>query len=806
MQNSIKYIALLFAVFIFSKTHAQCTAEAGIPVAPLINYDGGVNTPSDLIVTNYSLNPSGTSDHGFFITEGSGTNAPIVSFTDDGSWDFSGAIDGTTYCFTGFAYSQTELDIITNNQTIQILIPSGCLMGGENVEEYIDCLNQNFPVVNIHNSIDSVLSQIVPLVVPQFVSPNNPPCFDIATTNESYCVTYTSGTTDPCDADAGISVFPSISEYIPGYSSPSDLLVTNFIIPPSGTTDFGFVITDGSGTDQSIVGFTDDGTWDFAGALPNQEYCFTTFAYNQSELDSITFNQDVQDIFTVGCLQGGETMTEFVNCILQQFPQSATIDEVENTLNTIFPSIVPAFQPPNFPPCFDFGNFGQYCITYDPACEPLLACDDNDPNTDYSIYDENCDCVGLPNQDPCDSPNAGDPVFPLETFCSYNTAEDLIVSNYNEMPSGSTDFSFIVTADEEFIIGVSDDGSYPIDYDYYAYLGIEEICFTPFANNAADAQLFGAFLSILYDYNGDYGVLEDCIISMTSWEELIVCANEFYYYDSGMGFEEFQDLLDYQVYSLISDYSYLNINPLCYDLGETHCVSICSFEDFDEDGDGVSNGFEDVNGNGDYEDDDTDEDGIPDYLDTDDDGDGILTMDEDLDNDGDFTNDDTDQNNVPNYLDNDDDGDLVLTFLEDVNDNGNLLDDDTDLDGIPNYLDTDDDGDGILTMDEDTNENGLPWDDDVDTDGIPDYLDDDVVNIEDFNKFSFNIYPNPNNGIFTIDVAVSNFEVIVYNEYGAVVYKAKNKNSIDLKNAASGVYSIQILTTKGSTYSNFIVE
>ncbi|PWA05346.1 FKBP-type peptidylprolyl isomerase [Flavobacterium psychrotolerans] len=46
------------------------------------------------------------------------------------------------------------------------------------------------------------------------------------------------------------------------------------------------------------------------------------------------------------------------------------------------------------------------------------------------------------------------------------------------------------------------------------------------------------------------------------------------------------------------------------------------------------------------------------------DGDGILSVDEDLNGDGDFTNDDTDGDGVQNYLDIDDDGDGYLTKNE----------------------------------------------------------------------------------------------------------------------------------------------
>ena len=136
----------------------------------------------------------------------------------------------------------------------------------------------------------------------------------------------------------------------------------------------------------------------------------------------------------------------------------------------------------------------------------------------------------------------------------------------------------------------------------------------------------------------------------------------------------------------------------------------------DEDGDGIPTVFEDINGDGDFDNDDTDGDGTPDYMDTDDDGDGVLTIDEEKDAEGNPV--DTDADGVLNYLDTDDDGDSILTIFETG---------DTDGDGTLDYLDTDDDGDGALTRDEnpDPNGDGDPADaQDADADGTPDYLDD----------------------------------------------------------------------------------
>ncbi len=73
---------------------------------------------------------------------------------------------------------------------------------------------------------------------------------------------------------------------------------------------------------------------------------------------------------------------------------------------------------------------------------------------------------------------------------------------------------------------------------------------------------------------------------------------------------------------------------------------------------------------------DHENDGVPSYL-------------EDLDNDSDVTNDDTDEDGTPNFIDFDDDGDGVLTLFEDLDGDGDPTNDDSDGDGTPNYLDTD---------------------------------------------------------------------------------------------------------------------
>lgn len=77
---------------------------------------------------------------------------------------------------------------------------------------------------------------------------------------------------------------------------------------------------------------------------------------------------------------------------------------------------------------------------------------------------------------------------------------------------------------------------------------------------------------------------------------------------------------------------------------------LLQMEEVDHDTDLIPSYIEDLNGNLDVNDDDTDEDGFPDYIDLDDDEDGVLTINEDIDGDGDPTN-DIGANGIPKYLD-----------------------------------------------------------------------------------------------------------------------------------------------------------
>ena len=116
-----------------------------------------------------------------------------------------------------------------------------------------------------------------------------------------------------------------------------------------------------------------------------------------------------------------------------------------------------------------------------------------------------------------------------------------------------------------------------------------------------------------------------------------------------------------------------------------------------------------------------------------DDNDGIPAELEDINENGDLTDDDTDGDGLPNYIDVDDDGDNVLTSVEIDTDNADGDDNpltnpkDTDGDGIPNHLDIDDDGDGVNSIDEENlSQDNNPANDFTDP-AIADYLNPDVA-------------------------------------------------------------------------------
>lgn len=199
------------------------------------------------------------------------------------------------------------------------------------------------------------------------------------------------------------------------------------------------------------------------------------------------------------------------------------------------------------------------------------------------------------------------------------------------------------------------------------------------------------------------------------------------------------------------------------------------------------------------------------------DSDGVSTMDEDVNQDGNLGNDDTDGDGIPDFVDEDDDGDYVLTNIELINtatglpENGFL---DTDEDLIPNHRDADDDGDGVLTIDEDYNGNNNPQDDDLNNNMIPDYLDNTVLSVQETTENSVLIYPNPVQEQLNIQ-AEANTQLTslkIYSVDGKQVFQQqltteRNSVTVDVHNFSAGFYILKIQTkNRGTLTKRFVVE
>lgn len=219
-------------------------------------------------------------------------------------------------------------------------------------------------------------------------------------------------------------------------------------------------------------------------------------------------------------------------------------------------------------------------------------------------------------------------------------------------------------------------------------------------------------------YANDSGIGNDFTKTVPSQSEkggsIVVNPDRTITYTPAFGFAG-ADTFTYQVCNSMSP-------PVCMTATVTISVTGISLIE-DDDHDGILNYAEDLNGDGNPANDDSDGDGIPNYLDPDDDNDSVLTKNEAYKGNVDPTKEDTDGDGIPDYLDIDDDNDTVLTKNEAYNGNTDPMKQDSDGDGIPDYLDVDDDDDGILTKNEDINNDINPMNDDLDGDKIPNYLD-----------------------------------------------------------------------------------
>jgi len=196
MKKNLLFIAIAFCSFLaVNNVNAQCEATAGLPVPPLTEFDQCTQDIDALKIQSYTEEASGTDDYALAVTYqqpdttyASAWEAPIQGLSTDGTYDFCGLPLGK-YCFHSFSYNQAELDIITNNATIQTFVD--CLEGGEPLEEILSCVGGFFGSATIDAAVDSVLRVLVPAFVPEFTPPADPVCYDIAPIGVEYCIDLT---------------------------------------------------------------------------------------------------------------------------------------------------------------------------------------------------------------------------------------------------------------------------------------------------------------------------------------------------------------------------------------------------------------------------------------------------------------------------------------------------------------------------------------------------------------------------------------------------------------------------------------
>jgi len=274
--------------------------------------------------------------------------------------------------------------------------------------------------------------------------------------------------------------------------------------------------------------------------------------------------------------------------------------------------------------------------------ETLQVCDDD--NDGFAVFDlTQADAVVLGSQTPedymltyhsaiVDAENGTNPFSNPTSYGNMSPFSEIVYARVESLETG--DFA---TAPVELMVGITPNVT--------PYNGIV-ICSE---NEFATFDLTMATSTIIGDQNPntlDVNFYEDVSDAQQNAQNAIATPQDYSNYTNPQ-----------EIYVRVENF-------------ESGCFSIASFSievlncEDDEDDDLVDNEFEDVGGNADEEErsanfnspdgnlanDDTDGDGIPNYLDNDDDGDGILTADEDYNNNGDPTDDDTDGSGVPDYL------------------------------------------------------------------------------------------------------------------------------------------------------------
>lgn len=74
------------------------------------------------------------------------------------------------------------------------------------------------------------------------------------------------------------------------------------------------------------------------------------------------------------------------------------------------------------------------------------------------------------------------------------------------------------------------------------------------------------------------------------------------------------------------------------------------------------------------------------------------------------------------------------------------------------------------------------------------------TSVDDIENSFFQIYPNPGNGLFTIETTKEETSILIFNLSGKIVFTAlisrndENYQSIDLRDLAPGIYQVKAIS------------
>ena len=194
----------------------------------------------------------------------------------------------------------------------------------------------------------------------------------------------------------------------------------------------------------------------------------------------------------------------------------------------------------------------------------------------------------------------------------------------------------IVPHNMYYIINREGNGQNPsvADSVFVSYKG-----FRPYSDDVFDSKPFPVWLDNVFNIRG----FKEFTSFLKRGDVIINNDGTYDFENFGIGFVIMPSKLGYYDNSTSKIPAY---SPLIFQVN-LHTLNVT-----DHDLDTINSIEEDLNGDNDLFNDDTDEDGIPNFQDIDDDNDGILTKDE-YDQNGDNIPDDSDNDGIPDYLDSD---------------------------------------------------------------------------------------------------------------------------------------------------------